>query len=104
MTQLPLVTLAMPVYNVSKFVEKSLLSALNQTYRNIEFLIVDDCSTDNSMDIVRQTVNAHKRSADVRIIHHPGNQGLGDTRNTAIKEAKGEYIYFIPQFGIRFCS
>ena len=95
MTQLPLVTLAMPVYNVSKFVEKSLLSALNQTYRNIEFLIVDDCSTDNSMDIVRQTVNAHKRSADVRIIHHPGNQGLGDTRNTAIKEAKGEYIYFM---------
>lgn len=95
MTQLPLVTLAMPVYNVAKFVEKSLLSALNQTYRNIEFLIVDDCSTDNSMDIVRQTVNAHKRSADVRIIHHPGNQGLGDTRNTAIKEAKGEYIYFM---------
>ena len=95
MTQLPLVTLTMPVYNVSKFVEKSLLSALNQTYRNIEFLIVDDCSTDNSMDIVRQTVNAHKRSADVRIIHHPGNQGLGDTRNTAIKEAKGEYIYFM---------
>lgn len=95
MTQLPLVTLAMPVYNVSKFVEKSLLSALNQTYSNIEFLIVDDCSTDNSMDIVRQTVNAHKRSADVRIIHHSGNQGLGDTRNTAIKEAKGEYIYFM---------
>lgn len=95
MTQLPLVTLAMPVYNVAKFVEKSLLSALNQTYSYIEFLIVDDCSTDNSMDIVRQTVNAHKRSADVRIIHHPGNQGLGDTRNTAIKEAKGEYIYFM---------
>lgn len=95
MTQLPLVTLAMPVYNVAKFVEKSLLSALNQTYRNIEILIVDDCSTDNSMDIVRQTVNAHKRSAVVRIIHHPGNQGLGDTRNTAIKEAKGEYIYFM---------
>ena len=95
MKQLPLVTLAMPVYNVERFVEGSLLSALNQTYSNIEFLIIDDCSTDNSMNIVEETIKGHKRCDNVRIIHHNGNQGLGDTRNTAIDEAKGEYIYFM---------
>lgn len=95
MKQLPLVTLAMPVYNVERFVEKSLLSALNQTYSNIEFLIIDDCSTDKSMDIVNGTIESHNRCKYVHIIHHDGNQGLGDTRNTAINEARGEYIYFM---------
>lgn len=95
MTQQPLVTLAMPVYNVARFVERSLLSALDQTYSNVEFLIIDDCSTDDSMDIVRKTLAAHPRSGDARVIRHDGNQGLGDTRNTAIDEARGEYIYFM---------
>lgn len=89
------VTLAMPVYNVAKFVEASLLSALNQTYQDIEFLIVDDKSTDNSMDIVRAVVNAHPRRNHVRIIDHVVNKGLGDTRNTSIDNASGEYIYFM---------
>lgn len=48
------VTLAMPVYNVEKYVERALLSALNQTFDSIEFLIVDDKGTDRSMEIVRQ--------------------------------------------------
>lgn len=95
MKQFPLVTLAMPVYNVERFVEKSLLSALIQTYRNIEFLIIDDCSTDRSMDIVKKTIENHNRCSAVRIVRHDGNQGLGDTRNTAINEARGEYIYFM---------
>ncbi len=95
MKSIPLVTLAMPVYNVAKFVKDSLLSALNQTYQNMEFLIVDDCSTDNSMEIVQNTMAGHQRHEQVRIIRHPGNQGLGDTRNTAITEAKGEFIYFM---------
>lgn len=92
---MPLVTLAIPVYNVSKFVKASLLSALNQTYQNIEFLIVDDKSTDNSMDIVHSVVNSHPRRDAVRIIDHVVNKGLGDTRNTSIKEATGDYIYFM---------
>lgn len=95
MSKLPLVTLAMPVYNVAGYVESSLLSALNQTYSNLEILIIDDCSTDNSMDVVLDVIDSYPRKADVRIVHHQGNQGLGDTRNTAINEAKGEYIYFM---------
>lgn len=89
------VTLAMPVYNVEKYVERALLSALNQTFDSIEFLIVDDKGTDRSMDIVRDIVSTHPRGKDVRIIDHVVNQGLGATRNSAIREAKGEYLFFM---------
>lgn len=92
---MPLITLAMPVYNVSKFVEASLLSALNQTYPDIEYIIVDDKSTDDSMDIVRSVINVHPRRDAVRIIDHGVNRGLGDTRNTSIDNARGKYIYFM---------
>ena len=89
------VTLSMPVYNVAPYVERALLSALNQTFDSIEFLIVDDRGTDNSMDIVRKIVAEHPRGKDVRIIEHPHNIGLGATRNTAIVNAKGEYLFFM---------
>ncbi len=89
------VTLAVPIYNVARFVEASLLSALNQTYQNIEFLIVDDRGTDGSMDIVRKVVLSHPRRNAVRVIDHGTNKGLGDTRNTSIEEATGDYIYFM---------
>lgn len=89
------VTLAMPVYNVEKYVERALISALNQTFDSIEFLIIDDKGTDASMDIVREIVSKHPRGKHVRIIDHIVNQGTGATRNTAIKEAKGEYFFFM---------
>jgi glycosyltransferase involved in cell wall biosynthesis len=87
------VTLSMPVYNVEKYMERALLSALNQTFESIEYLIVDDKGTDNSMAIVRRIIANHPRGKDVRIIDHGVNQGLGAARNSAIKEAKGEYLY-----------
>lgn len=85
----------MPIYNVAPYVERALLSALNQTFDSIEFLIVDDRGTDNSMDIVREIIAEHPRGKDVRIIDHPHNIGLGATRNTAIDNAKGEYLFFM---------
>lgn len=89
------VTLAMPVYNVEKYIERALLSALNQTFDSMEFLIVDDKGTDNSMDIVSRIVASHPCGKNVRIIDHGVNRGVGAVRNTAIKEAKGRYIYFM---------
>ena len=77
------VSLAIPIYNVSLFVERALLSVLNQTYDNIEYLIVDDKGQDDSMDIVHRIIKDHPRGKDVRIIEHPYNIGLGATRNTA---------------------
>ncbi|MDR1633321.1 MAG: glycosyltransferase [Dysgonamonadaceae bacterium] len=89
------ITLAMPVYNVEKYIERALLSALNQTYENIEFIIVDDRGTDKSMNIVRQIILEHPRGKDVRIIEHERNIGLGAGRNTAIENATGKYIFFM---------
>lgn len=89
------VTLSMPVYNVASCIERALLSALNQTFESIEFLIVDDRGTDNSMEIVRKIIAEHPKGKDVRIIEHPHNIGLGATRNTAIDNAKGEYLFFM---------
>jgi len=90
-----LVTLAMPVYNVSKYVERALLSALSQTYSNIEFLIIDDRGTDNSMEIVNDIISRHPRGKDVRIVTHPVNIGSGATRNSAIEQAKGKFLFFL---------
>ena len=55
-----LITLAIPVYNAENYIERSLKSALNQTYKNIEILIVDDCGTDRSIEIVNQFVNENR--------------------------------------------
>lgn len=91
----PLITIAMPVYNVERYVERALLSALNQTYDNIEILVVDDKGPDGSMDIVRSLIDNHSRGDKVRIIDHKVNLGLGATRNSAIREAHGEYLFFM---------
>jgi glycosyltransferase involved in cell wall biosynthesis len=90
-----LITLSMPVYNVEPYVEKALLSALDQTYEQIEYIIVDDKGTDQSMDIVRTVISSHPRGKAVKIIEHPVNIGTGATKNTAIDAAQGEYLYFM---------
>ena len=55
----PLVTIGIPVYNVEPYIEKCLLSVLNQTYQNLEILVVDDLGTDKSMDIVVELQQSH---------------------------------------------
>ncbi|MDR1120645.1 MAG: glycosyltransferase [Dysgonamonadaceae bacterium] len=90
-----LITLAMPVYNVEPYVEKALLSALNQTYEQIEYIIVDDKGNDHSMDVVRKILSTHPRGNAVKIIEHPVNIGTGATKNTAIDAAQGKYLYFM---------
>ena len=89
------VTIAIPVYNVEKYVEKSILSALNQTFNSIEYLIIDDKGTDRSIDIVKNIVKKHPRGNHVRIVDHIVNKGTGATKNSAIKEARGRYLYFM---------
>jgi glycosyltransferase involved in cell wall biosynthesis len=90
-----LITLSIPVYNEEKYIERALLSALNQTYNNIEYLILNDKGTDNSMDIVRQIISSHPRGRNVRIIEHSENLGPGAARNTCIDQAQGEYVFFL---------
>ncbi len=89
------VTLAMPVYNVESRVKDSLLSALNQTFESIEFLIIDDKGTDKSIEVVKELIAEHPRGKHVKIIDHGINRGTGATKNTAIKEARGAYLFFM---------
>ena len=91
----PLVTIGIPVYNVEPYIEKCLLSVLNQTYKNLEILVVDDLGTDNSMQIVEDLQKSHSQGSLIRILRHPQNRGIGEARNTIISQAKGKYLFFI---------
>lgn len=68
------VTIAIPVYNVAEYIESSLLSALNQTFQSIEYLIIDDKGQDGSMDIVRRIMNEHLRGNDMKIVDQRYNK------------------------------
>lgn len=84
------ISIIVPVYNVENYLAQCLESILNQSYRNIEILCVDDGSTDKSAEILREYKNKDSR---VRIISQK-NQGQGTARNRGIDEARGEYITF----------
>ena len=90
-----LITIGMPVYKAEKYVERSMLSALNQTYKNIEYLIVDDKGNDNSIAIIENIASTHLRGEAIKIITHPENLGIGEGRNTIIKSASGKYLFFM---------
>lgn len=90
-----LVSIIIPVYNVAEYVEKSLLSAINQTYSQLEIIIVDDCGTDNSMALIGQLLENNLRAEIVKIISHSKNRGLSAARNTGIEHAQGEYLFFL---------
>jgi glycosyltransferase involved in cell wall biosynthesis len=80
----------MPVYNMQDFLEESLSAALNQTYKNIEVIVVDDGSTDSTPDIYRAFAS---RDARLRIVRQE-NGGISAARNTGLAAANGDYLYF----------
>ena len=91
----PLVSICIPVYNVEPYIEKCILSVLNQTYQNIEVLVVDDLGTDNSMHIVENIKKENPKGLCIRTIIQSQNGGSGKARNVAIHNAQGKYIYFL---------
>ena len=91
----PLVTIGIPVYNVEPYIEKCLLSVLNQTYTNLEILVVDDLGTDHSMEIVANMQMSQPNGQLIKIIKHLLNKGLREARNTIIDNAQGKYICFV---------
>ena len=87
------VTIGIPVYNVAKYIRMTMDSALAQTSQGIEFLVVDDCGTDGSIDIVREYQQRHPRGQDIRILTQPCNMGIGAARNRMMAEAQGKFFY-----------
>ena len=88
-TKQPFITVVMPNYNGRRFVEQAIDSVLNQTYSNFELLVVDDCSKDDSLQLIQQKAQSDDR---IRIIALEHNAGVANARNVGIKEAKGEFI------------
>ena len=85
----PLVSVVMPVYNAERFLRQAIDSVLNQTYQNIELIAVDDCSKDNSLQILTEY---QKNDSRVCVIKQERNLGVAHARNRGIQLAKGEFI------------
>lgn len=88
MTDLPLVSVITPAYNAAAFLSEALQSALVQTYSNIEVIVVDDGSEDETRQIAEKSARSDKR---VSVIHQP-NRGVASARNLAIERSKGAFI------------
>lgn len=86
-----LISIIVPVYNVEKYLDKCVVSIINQTYKNIEVILVDDGSKDSSGKLCDELEKIDKR---IKVIHKK-NGGLSDARNAGIKVAKGQYIGFV---------
>lgn len=89
------ISVIIPVYNVAKYIERCLLSVLNQEWSDIEVILVDDCTPDNSMEIVEKVTEIHPRGNVVKLLRHETNKGQSAARNTAIRVANGDYFYFL---------
>lgn len=86
-------SVCIPVYKVSAYIEKCARSLFGQTYEDLEFVFVDDCSPDDSIDIVKRVLKDYPQRADqVRFLRHECNRGLVAARKTAIRAATGAFI------------
>jgi glycosyltransferase involved in cell wall biosynthesis len=89
---MPFFSLIIPVYNVEKYLADCLDSCINQTFRDIEIICINDCSPDNSGNILNEYANKDSR---IKVHNHEKNKGLGGARNTGVEAAIGNYSWFI---------
>ena len=89
------VTIGIPMYNAEDFIQRTMESALSQTYDNIEYLVVDDGSSDKTIQLLNSIIKNNSRGGDIRLLSLPDNQGPSFARNLIIEKAQGEYLYFM---------
>lgn len=85
-----MISIIMPVYNTEEYLKKSIESILNQTYKEFELIIINDCSKGNADEIIKSY-----KDKRIKYIKNKTNKGIGYNRNLGIKESKGDYICFI---------
>lgn len=90
-----IVTIGIPVYNSQDYIFETIKSVLVQTYSEIELLIVDDGSSDKSLDIICDIQNNYACEKIIRVLKQPANLGVSATRNRIIDEAHGKYLFFL---------
>lgn len=91
-TNHPEISVILSAYNAEKYIEKSLKSVLNQTYKNFEFIVINDCSTDNTLKIIKKIAETDYR---IIIINNLLNEFVIESRNKGLRKAKGKYIAII---------
>lgn len=89
------VSVIVPVYQVSAYVERCLRSVMAQTYPDMECIIVDDATKDDSIEKCERLIRRYDGAIRFRILHHDRNRGLSAARNTGTKAAVGDYLYYL---------
>lgn len=90
------VSILIPVYGVEKYVEHCAISLFEQTYGNVEYVFVDDCTKDDSIAVLRNVLQRYpNRARQVKIVRHIVNRGLAAARNTALDNATGDYLMHV---------
>ena len=89
------VTIRIPAFKAVDYIDKTMESALSQTFASIEYLIVDDCGNDGTIKVVERLQKEHPRGKDIHILYNEQNLGVGKTRNIILDEAQGEYLFFL---------
>ena len=88
------ITVAIPVFNAERHIQKALLSISSQTFKDYELLIIDNASTDNTLNLVSQFQKRNPQ-LNMRVVENQENKGLGASKNTAIQQAHGKYLFFM---------
>ena len=90
------VSILMPIYKVEQYLEKTLDSIFTQTYPNLDYVFVNDCSPDNSLQVLINTIKRYGINEErFTIINHEKNEGVAISRAECITYAKGDYVYFV---------
>ena len=91
MSEMPFLSVIMPVYNAENEVSTAIKSIINQKFQAWELLIIDDCSTDKTCDVVQRFTESDRR---IILIQKEKNEGPGKAKNLALEKAKGKYVTF----------
>lgn len=90
------VSILMPIFNVERYLSRTLDTVFAQTYPNVEYVFVNDCSPDGSLQVLKASLASHRIAKErYTIINHAQNQGIAVSRAECIAHAKGDYVYFI---------
>ncbi len=92
---MPKVSICVPIYNSEQYIETCAHSLFRQTLEDIEYIFVNDCTPDKSIDILRHIASQYpKRTNQIKIVNHHTNKGIAAVRNTCLQNATGEYIIY----------
>lgn len=95
----PTISVIMPVYNAKKYIKETVDSILQQTFTDFELILIDDCGTDGSMEIINSYSDGR-----IKVFHNEKNMGIAYSRNRALKESRGNYIAIMDDDDVAYRS